>query len=98
MNTNFRVIGLTRLEKKTESIAPEADALTTRPSELLRRTLCPMCALSNMNYEMKLFLFFFAFSAPKLMVLLKVTDLYLAIAYNHCNLELTCGIVPKPYS
>ena len=35
MNTNFKVIGLTRLEIKPESTAPEADALTTRPSELL---------------------------------------------------------------
>ena len=28
MNTNFKVIGLTRLEIKPESTAPEADALT----------------------------------------------------------------------
>ena len=35
MNTNFKVIGLTRLGIKLESVAPEADALTTRPSELL---------------------------------------------------------------
>ena len=34
MNTNFIVIGLTRLGKKLESTAPEADALTTRSSEL----------------------------------------------------------------
>ena len=33
--TNFKVIGLTRLGIKTQSIAPAADALTTRPSELL---------------------------------------------------------------
>ena len=33
MNTNFKVIGLTRLEIKPEPTAPEADALTTRPSE-----------------------------------------------------------------
>ena len=35
MNTNFKVFGLTRLDIKPESTAPEADALTTRPSELL---------------------------------------------------------------
>ena len=36
MNTNFTVTGLTRHEIKPESTrtAPEADALTTRPSEL----------------------------------------------------------------
>ena len=35
MNTNFQVIGLTRLGIKPNYTAPEADALTTRPSELL---------------------------------------------------------------
>ena len=35
MNANFKVIGLTRLEIKPKSTAREADALTTRPSELL---------------------------------------------------------------
>ena len=34
MNTSFKVIGLARLGIKPESTAPEADALTTRPSEL----------------------------------------------------------------
>ena len=34
MNTNFKVIGLTRLGTKPESTALEADALTTRPSDL----------------------------------------------------------------
>ena len=34
MNTNIKVIGLTRIGIKPESTAPEADALTTRPSEL----------------------------------------------------------------
>ena len=34
MNTNFKVISLTRLGIKPESVAPEADAFTTRPSEL----------------------------------------------------------------
>ena len=33
MNTNFEVIGLTRLGIKLES-TPETDALTTRPPEL----------------------------------------------------------------
>ena len=38
MNANFKVIGLTRLGIKTQSAAPEADALTTQPSELLMGT------------------------------------------------------------
>ena len=35
VNINFKVIGLTRLGIKPKSTAPEADALITRPSELL---------------------------------------------------------------
>ena len=35
VNANFKVIGLTLLEIKPEFTAPEADALSTRPSELL---------------------------------------------------------------
>ena len=35
VNTNFKIIGLTRLGIKPKSTAPEADALTTRPSEQL---------------------------------------------------------------
>ena len=35
MHTNFKFIGLTRLGIKPKSTAPEADALTTRSSELL---------------------------------------------------------------
>ena len=34
MNTNFKVIGLTLLGIESKSTAPEADALTTQPSEL----------------------------------------------------------------
>ena len=34
MNSNFNVIGLTRLEIKPESTASEVDALTTQPFEL----------------------------------------------------------------
>ena len=34
MKINFKVIGLTRLGIKPESTAPEADAVTTRSSEL----------------------------------------------------------------
>ena len=34
MNTNFKVIGLTRLRIKRESTAPETDALSTRSSQL----------------------------------------------------------------
>ena len=33
MNTNLKVIGLTRLGINSEFTAPQADALTTRPSE-----------------------------------------------------------------
>ena len=36
MNTNFKVIGLTRLGIKPMSTAAEADAVTTRPSELFK--------------------------------------------------------------
>ena len=36
MNTNFEVIGLTRLGIKSKSTPLEADAFTTRPSELLK--------------------------------------------------------------
>ena len=39
MNINFKVIGLTRLGVKPESIAPEADALSTQPSGLFKRTI-----------------------------------------------------------
>ena len=35
MNSNFKVIGLTRLGFKTQSAALEEDVLITRPSELL---------------------------------------------------------------
>ena len=34
MNTNFKVIGLTRLGIKSKSTDSEADVLTSRPSEL----------------------------------------------------------------
>ena len=35
MNTNFKVIGLTRLRIKPKSTAHKADPFTTRPSELV---------------------------------------------------------------
>ena len=35
VNTNFKVIGLIRVGIEPISTAPEAEALTTRPSELL---------------------------------------------------------------
>ena len=35
MNTKLKVIGLTRLEIKPESMIAEADALSTLPPELL---------------------------------------------------------------
>ena len=34
MNTNFKIIGLIRLEIKPKPIAPEADAIIIRPPEL----------------------------------------------------------------
>ena len=34
MNTNSKVIGLTRLGIKPESTAPEVDALITQPSDM----------------------------------------------------------------
>ena len=37
MNTNFKVIDLTRLEIKRKSTAQETDALATRPSELFKK-------------------------------------------------------------
>ena len=36
MNTNFKVIGLTQLGIEPKSTAPEANAVTARPSELPR--------------------------------------------------------------
>ena len=36
MNTTWKVIGLTRLGIKPKSTAQEADALTARPTELLK--------------------------------------------------------------
>ena len=42
MNTNVKVIGLTRLGVKPESTAPEVDVVTTRPSELLN-----LCVLES---------------------------------------------------
>ena len=37
MNSNFKIIGLTQLGIKLNSTAPEADAPTSRPFELLCR-------------------------------------------------------------
>ena len=51
MNTNFKVIGLTRLAIKPESRAPEADALTTWPSELLSN-----CNMTVENYGIQNFI------------------------------------------
>ena len=39
MNTNCTVIGLIRLGIKLEFTDPEADALTTKPSELLKTNM-----------------------------------------------------------
>ena len=48
VNSNFKVIGLTRLGIKPESTAHEADALTTRPSELLG--LASLFDLNHVDY------------------------------------------------
>ena len=39
MNRNFEVMGMIRLGIKPECTAPEADALTNRPSELLKSSI-----------------------------------------------------------
>ena len=53
MDTNFYVNDLTRLGIKPKSTAPEADALTTRPSELLKHSvlfvLLPLCFMKETN-------------------------------------------------
>ena len=49
MNTNFKVIGLTRLGIKPESSAPEADALTTRPFELSALPACAERLVENLR-------------------------------------------------
>ena len=67
MNTNFKMIGLTRLGIKPKSTALDANALTTRPSELLtfqfkigkltsktsNKTELLTSKLSNKNQELK---------------------------------------------
>ena len=50
MNTNFKVIGLTRLGIKPKSTDPEADALTTPPSELYVLNSC--VRFFNRKYKM----------------------------------------------
>ena len=57
-NTNFKVIGLTRLAIKPKSTALEADALTTRPSELSK------FAVTENNKEMYIDTFEFAVKLP----------------------------------
>ena len=58
MNSNFKVIGLSRLGITPESTAPEADALSTLPSELvfvvqhevlLTYNACSMCVSGRWN-------------------------------------------------
>ena len=46
-NTNFNVIGLIRLGIKLKSTAPEADALTTRPSENSRKIYSKVSNFKN---------------------------------------------------
>ena len=47
MNTNFKVIGFSRLVMKSESTVPEADALTTRPSDLGSRIRINLLVCAN---------------------------------------------------
>ena len=49
MNTNFSVIGLTRLGIKPESTVSEADTLTTRPPELLNSSNHDVLTVLNLN-------------------------------------------------
>ena len=48
MNTNVKVIGLTRLGIKPKSAVPEANALTTRSSELLMPAMPSSLHLSSL--------------------------------------------------
>ena len=47
MSINFKVIGLTQRGIKPKSTAPEADALTTPPSELLMPAMPTSLHLSS---------------------------------------------------
>ena len=58
MNSNFEVIGLTQLEMKPESTAPQEDAPSTPPSEQLklnqlRSLLTFQSMLKNILHENK---------------------------------------------
>ena len=54
MNTNFKVIGLTRHGSKPKSTAAEADALTTGPSELkkMMRIVQQLIELKFRNFRL----------------------------------------------
>ena len=51
VNTNFKVIGFARLGIKPKSTAPEADALTTRKSELFINSLELVQSLNSVKSE-----------------------------------------------
>ena len=56
MNSNFKVIGLTRLAIKSELTAPEADTLVTRPFELFTSEIyvnASFCSLHNLCSTME---------------------------------------------
>ena len=54
MNTNFKVTGLIRLGIKPKSTAFEADALTTRPSELLiKQELVEIVLFQSFIYKLQ---------------------------------------------
>ena len=48
MNNNSKVIGLTRLGDEPESTGPEAEALTTQPSELKIEVFAILALLQNL--------------------------------------------------
>ena len=54
-NTNFKNIGLIRLEIKPESTAPDTDALTARPSELLNTYIAKWCNWKLVSKEPQYF-------------------------------------------
>ena len=58
MNTNFKVNGVTRLGIKPKSTAPEANSLTTRPSELFNTAQKMGLSLLNAFLALSLHEFF----------------------------------------
>ena len=53
VNTNFKVIGLTRLGIQLESTAPAADALITRPFEHISEEILQTCSFITKFHKIK---------------------------------------------